>query len=107
MSKKPSEILDDPMEVEGETRKNVEHHGDDSCLLIPQLDRDSSIHCLLRLSRSYYGSIVALNQTFQSLINTGELYQLRRKKGIIEHWVYFSCDVLKWEDFDPNRGRLT
>ncbi|KAK2357510.1 hypothetical protein P8452_76806 [Trifolium repens] len=106
MLKKSSEIIDDPMEIEGETQKNVEHHADDSCLLFPQLDRDSSIHCLLRLSRSDYGSVAALNQTFRSLIKTGELYQLRRKKGIIEPWIYFSCDVLKWEAFDPNRGRL-
>ncbi|KAK2360916.1 F-box/kelch-repeat protein [Trifolium repens] len=106
MSKKSSEILDDPMEVEGETHKNVEHHGDDSCLLIHQLPRDTSIHCLLRLSRSNYGSIAALNRTFRSLIKTGELYQLRREMGIVEHWVYFSCDVLKWEAFDPNHDRL-
>ncbi|KAI5391716.1 hypothetical protein KIW84_076502 [Lathyrus oleraceus] len=25
--------------------------------------------------------------------------------GIIEHWVYFSCEVLKLEAFDPNHGR--
>ncbi|CAJ2664533.1 unnamed protein product [Trifolium pratense] len=104
MSKKSSEILDDPMEED--TLKNVEHHGGDSCLLIPQLTRDISIQCLLRLSRSDYDSIAALNRTFQSVIKTGELYQLRRKMDIVEHWVYFSCDVLKWEAFDPNRGRL-
>ncbi|WJX90004.1 hypothetical protein P8452_71947 [Trifolium repens] len=106
MSKKSSEILDDPMEVEGEPQKNVEHHGDDSCLLIPQLPRDTSIHCLLQLSRSHYSAIAALNRTFRSLIKTGELYQLRREMGIIEHWIYFSCDVLKWEAFDPNHDRL-
>lgn len=104
MSRKSSEILDDPKERE--KQKNLENHADDSSLLISQLDRDASIHCLLRVSRSDYGSIAALNRSFRSLITTGELYQLRRKMGIVEHWVYFSCDVLKWEAYDPNRDRL-
>jgi hypothetical protein len=104
MSRKSSEIPDDPKERE--KQKNLENHAGDSTLLISQLDRDASIHCLLRLSRSDYGSIAALNRSFRSLITTGELYQLRRKMGIVEHWVYFSCDVLKWEAYDPNRDRL-
>ncbi|XP_027192994.1 F-box/kelch-repeat protein SKIP11-like [Cicer arietinum] len=73
--------------------------------LIHPLGRDISINCLLRLSRSDYGSIAAVNHHFRSLIRTGELYQLRRKLGIIEQWVYFSCDPFEWEAFDPNRGR--
>ncbi|XP_004508258.2 F-box/kelch-repeat protein SKIP11-like [Cicer arietinum] len=77
----------------------------DPSSLIHQLGRDITINCLLRLSRSDYGSIAALNHHFRSLIRTGELYQLRRKMDIIEHWVYFSCDPLQWEAFDPNRGR--
>ncbi|KAK2449900.1 F-box/kelch-repeat protein [Trifolium repens] len=99
-----SEILDEPKE--GEKQKNVENHGGESSHLIPQLDRDTSIHSLIRLSRSDYGSIAALNQSFRSLIKAGELYEVRRKMGIIEHWVYFSCDVGKWEVFDPNHDRL-
>ncbi|GAU13354.1 hypothetical protein TSUD_192660 [Trifolium subterraneum] len=104
MSRKSIEILDDCME--GEKQKNVQKHAGDSSLLIPQLGHDTSINCLVRLSRSDYGSIAVLNQSFRSLVKNGELYQLRRKMGIIEHWVYFSCDVLKWEAFDPNRDRL-
>jgi len=104
MSRKLSEILDDPKERE--KQKNLENHAGDSNLLISHLDRDASLHCLLRLSRSDYGSIAALNRSFRSLITTGELYQLRRKMDIVEHWVYFSCDVLKWEAYDPNRDRL-
>ncbi|XP_058732861.1 F-box/kelch-repeat protein At1g74510-like [Vicia villosa] len=77
----------------------------DSSFLIQHLGRDISIQCLLQMSRSDYGSIAALNTSFRSLIRTGELYQLRRKMGIIEHWVYFCCEVLQWEAFDPNRGR--
>ncbi|CAJ2655726.1 unnamed protein product [Trifolium pratense] len=77
----------------------------DSSLLIRQLDQDIAIHCLLLLSRSDYGSIATLNKTFQSLIRTGQLYQLRRKMGIVEHWIYFSRDSFQWEAFDPNRGR--
>lgn len=78
---------------------------DDSTLLIHQLGRDMSINCLVRCSRSDYGSIASLNRSFRSLIRTGELYRLRRQMGIEEHWVYFSCNIIDWEAFDPNRGR--
>ncbi|CAK8563083.1 unnamed protein product [Lathyrus sativus] len=104
MSIKSSEILDDIKE-KGKL-ENMENHTSDSGFLICQLGRDTSIHCLLRLSRSDYGSIAALNRGFRSLIKTGELYQLRRKLDIVEHWVYFSCDISTWEAFDPNRNRL-
>ncbi|CAI8600849.1 unnamed protein product [Vicia faba] len=83
---------------------NGKRHASETSVLIQHLGRDISIQCLLQLSRSYYGSIAALNTSFRSLIRTGELYQLRRKMGIIEHWVYFSCEVLEWEAFDPNYG---
>lgn len=76
-----------------------------SSSLIHQIGRDISINCLLRCSRSDYGSIASLNRSFQSLIRTGELYRLRRQMGIVEHWVYFSCNLLEWESFDPVRLR--
>ncbi|XP_043707001.1 F-box/kelch-repeat protein At1g26930-like [Telopea speciosissima] len=83
------------------------HNGDQSDLdsLIQPIGRDISIHCLLRCSRSDYGSLASLNRSFRSLIRSGELYKLRRKKGVIEHWVYFSCHLLEWEAFDPIRRR--
>ncbi|CAK8563158.1 unnamed protein product [Lathyrus sativus] len=104
MSLESSEIPDDP--AERGNSKNMENHAGVSSFLISQLGRDMSINCLLRLSRSDYGSVATLNRSFRSLIKTGELYQLRRKMGIVEHWVYFSCDVSTWEAFDPNRNRL-
>ncbi|XP_042374104.1 F-box/kelch-repeat protein SKIP11-like isoform X1 [Zingiber officinale] len=72
-----------------------------SSSLISQIGRDTSIKCLLHCSRSHYGALASLNRAFNSLIRSGELYKLRRKDGIIEHWVYFSCNVLEWEAFDP------
>ncbi|TYH39910.1 hypothetical protein ES332_D12G209900v1 [Gossypium tomentosum] len=77
----------------------------ESSLLIHQLGRDISINCLLRCSRSDYGIIATLNTGFHSLIRSGELYKLRRQKGIVEHWVYFSCNLLEWEAFDPTYRR--
>lgn len=73
--------------------------------LINFLGRDISIHCLLRCSRSDYGSLASLNRSFRSLVRGGELYRLRRQQGFTEHWVYFSCNVLEWEAFDPYRSR--
>lgn len=77
----------------------------DSDSLIHGIGRDNSISCLIHCSRSDYGSIASLNKSFWSLVRTGELYKLRRQNDVIEHWIYFSCHLLKWEAFDPNRGK--
>ncbi|KAJ0988334.1 hypothetical protein J5N97_006690 [Dioscorea zingiberensis] len=77
----------------------------DSNSLISSIGRDNSINCLLRCSRSDYGALASLNKSFRSLIQSGELYRLRRDMGITESWVYFSCHVLEWEAYDPYRGR--
>ncbi|XP_060214555.1 F-box/kelch-repeat protein SKIP11-like [Lycium barbarum] len=79
------------------------HAGDnsDSISLIHSIGTDNSINCLIRCSRSAYGAIASLNSSFHSLIKSGELYKLRRQNGVVEHWVYFSCQLLEWEAFDP------
>ncbi|XP_075506905.1 F-box/kelch-repeat protein SKIP11-like [Primulina tabacum] len=81
------------------------HAGDnsDTSSLISAIGRDNSISCLIRCSRADYGSIASLNGSFRSLIRSGELYRLRRHSGVVEHWVYFSCQLLEWEAFDPSR----
>jgi len=73
--------------------------------LIGEIGRDLSINCLLRLSRSEYGSVASLNRDFRSLVRGGEIYRLRRQNNISEHWVYFSCNVLEWDAYDPYRER--
>ncbi|KAL1569818.1 Kelch repeat F-box 19 protein [Salvia divinorum] len=75
----------------------------DSSSLIADIGPDNSISCLIRCSRADYGSIASLNRSFRSLVRSGELYKLRRKSGVVEHWVYFSCQLLEWEAFDPIR----
>lgn len=77
----------------------------DTCSLITQIGRDASVKCLLHSSRSDYGSLAMLNRSFRALVRSGELYRLRREEGIVEHWVYFSCNLFKWEAFDPIRCR--
>ncbi|KAG0480382.1 hypothetical protein HPP92_010939 [Vanilla planifolia] len=77
----------------------------DSNNLICSIGRDNSVSCLLRCSRSDYGSLASVNRGFRSLIRSGELYWLRRIHGISEHWVYFSCTVDEWEAYDPYRAR--
>ncbi|KAJ8563066.1 hypothetical protein K7X08_031518 [Anisodus acutangulus] len=86
---------------------NQRHAADnlDSSSLIPAIGRDNSISCLIHCSRSDYGAIASLNTSFRSLIRSGELYRLRRPYGVVEHWVYFSCQLLEWEAFDPSRCR--
>ncbi|XP_071736491.1 F-box/kelch-repeat protein SKIP11-like [Rutidosis leptorrhynchoides] len=90
-----------------QTDNNQDRSGDnsDSSSLIHAIGRDNSISCLLKCSRSNYGSLASLNRTFRDLITGGELYRLRRQNGIIEHWVYFSCHLVQWEAFDPINRR--
>ncbi|WJX46119.1 hypothetical protein P8452_32947 [Trifolium repens] len=59
--------------MEGDKQKNVQEHAGNSGFLIPQLGHDTSINCLVQLSKSDYGSIVVLNQSFRSLLKNGEL----------------------------------
>ncbi|CAN1349075.1 F-box/kelch-repeat protein SKIP11 [Linum perenne] len=73
----------------------------DSDSLIDAIGKDMSINCLIRISRSDYGSLASLNRSFRSLFRSGDIYKLRRQRGVIEHWVYFSCHLLEWEAFDP------
>ncbi|KAL0732889.1 hypothetical protein Bca4012_009099 [Brassica carinata] len=65
------------------------------------IGRDISISCLIRCSRSDYPSIASLNRSFRSLVKSGAIYKLRRQNRIIEHWVYFSCQLLEWVAFNP------
>ncbi|XP_022776894.1 F-box/kelch-repeat protein SKIP11-like [Durio zibethinus] len=95
-------------EEEGNEDGYRKHAGDSSSnldALIQPIGRDNSISCLIRCSRSDYGSIALLNRSFRSLIRSGEIYKLRRQNGVVEHWVYFSCLLLQWEAFDPIRHR--
>ena len=73
----------------------------DSHSLFNEIGRDSSIDCLLRCSRSDYASIASLNRNFRSLVKSGDIYKLRKQNGFVEHWVYFSCQLLEWVAFDP------
>ncbi|CAF1925504.1 unnamed protein product [Brassica oleracea var. botrytis] len=81
-----------------------QQHGDGDSL-INDIGRDNSISCLLRCSRSDYPSIASLNRSFRSLVNSGDIYRLRRQNMIVEHWVYFSCQLLEWVAFDPVERR--
>lgn len=75
----------------------------DSSSLIAAIGRDNSISCLIKCSRADYGAIASLNRSFRSLIRSGDLYKLRRQNRVVEHWVYFSCQLLEWEAFNPTR----
>ena len=90
---------------EGDSADSDSESDSNTDSLINPIGRDNSISCLMRCSRSDYGAIASLNRSFWSLIRTGELYQLRRKNKVIEHWIYFSCHLLEWEAFDPIRHR--
>ncbi|XP_024170925.1 F-box/kelch-repeat protein At1g74510 [Rosa chinensis] len=83
--------------------QNQDGNNNDPTSLFHQLGRDVSINCLLRCSRADYGSVAMLCRSFRSLIRTGELYTLRRRMGIVEHWAYFSCALSEWWAFNPDR----
>ncbi|EOA40529.1 hypothetical protein CARUB_v10009257mg [Capsella rubella] len=77
----------------------------DSGTLIPGMNKDDSISCLIRCSRADYCSIASVNRSLRALIRSGEIYRLRRLQGTLEHWVYFSCHLNEWEAFDPRSKR--
>lgn len=97
----PSDSITHPNNENGSSNDSYS----DSSSLISSIGRDNSINCLIRCSRSDFGSIALLNSEFRNLVRTGELYRLRRMMGIAEHWVYFSCNVLEWEAYDPYSSR--
>ncbi|EMS59637.1 F-box/kelch-repeat protein SKIP11 [Triticum urartu] len=71
------------------------------------IGRDLFIYCLHRLSRWEYGAIASLNRDFNSVVHNGDIYRLRRKNGVAEHWLYLSCgnNPPEWEAYDPSTGR--
>lgn len=81
------------------------NNGDGDSLINDIIGRDNSITCLIRCSRSDYGSIASLNRSFRSLVKSGDIYRLRRQNRIVEHWVYFSCQPLEWVAFNPVERR--
>ncbi|KAG2708819.1 hypothetical protein I3760_05G210500 [Carya illinoinensis] len=76
---------------------------DDSFL--PGLPDDAALDVLAWSNRSYYPNLACLNKKFKSLIESGDLYKLRRRLGVVEHWVYLACIMMPWEAFDPVRER--
>lgn len=79
--------------------------GDQQGPPITRLDQNALLNTLAHCSLSDFRSIASTNRTFRSLIKNSELYRLRRAKGIVEHWIYFSCVLLEWEAYDPNGDR--
>ncbi|KAF7105563.1 hypothetical protein CFC21_106356 [Triticum aestivum] len=71
------------------------------------IGRDLFIYCLHRLSRWEYGAIASLNRDLNSVVRNGDIYRLRRKNGVAEHWLYLACgnNPPEWEAYDPSTGR--
>jgi hypothetical protein len=83
----------------------VEEPGDGNQQLFGAIGRELSLKCLLRLSRSYYGTVASLNRSFRSLVRNGEIYRLRRLTGVAEHWIYVCSDWREWKAYDLERRR--
>ncbi|CAN8239826.1 unnamed protein product [Cochlearia groenlandica] len=103
--KKPSLFGVTNNEEEGQI---THHQGADDYQQSPPislLDQNALLNCLAHCSLSDFGSIASTNRTLRALVKSSELYRLRRVKGIVEHWIYFSCRLLEWEAYDPNGDR--
>uniref|UniRef100_A0A8I6YHE5 Glutaredoxin domain-containing protein n=1 Tax=Hordeum vulgare subsp. vulgare TaxID=112509 RepID=A0A8I6YHE5_HORVV len=76
---------------------------------IDVIGRELFIRCLHLVSRRDYGaSIASLNREFNSVVRDGDIYRLRRKNGVAEHWIYLSCgnnNPPEWDAYDPSTGR--
>lgn len=73
--------------------------------LLPGLHDDTASDILAWASRSDYPKLACLNKKFNSLIASGYLYRLRRRLGVIEHWIYLACILMPWEGYDPQSQR--
>nr|CAB3490412.1 unnamed protein product [Digitaria exilis] len=88
------------------------------------IGRKLSLKCLVGLSQSEYGSLASSSQEFrslvhnheygsmasvsrefQSLVHSGEIDGLRQQTGVAKHWIYFSCNVLEWDAYEPDQQR--
>ncbi|KAF8378989.1 hypothetical protein HHK36_028416 [Tetracentron sinense] len=76
---------------------------DDS--ILPGLHDDAALDILARTCRSDYPKLASVSKKFNLLIVSGYLYKLRRRLGVIEHWVYLACILMPWEAFDPLQQR--
>ncbi|KAI4974138.1 hypothetical protein ZWY2020_047418 [Hordeum vulgare] len=76
---------------------------------IDVIGRELFIRCLHLVPRRDYGaSIASLNREFNSVVRDGDIYRLRRKNGVAEHWLYLSCgnnNPPEWDAYDPSTGR--
>lgn len=97
--------LNDYLKMDCSESDDGENGSSDSGSLIPGMNKDDSISCLIRCSRADYCSIASVSRSLRALIRSGEIYRLRRLQGTLEHWVYFSCHLNEWEAFDPRSKR--
>ncbi|KAE8788978.1 F-box/kelch-repeat protein SKIP11 [Hordeum vulgare] len=74
---------------------------------IDVIGRELFFRCLHLVPRRDYGVIASLNREFNSVVRNGDIYRLRRKNGVAEHWLYLSCgnDPPEWDAYDPSTGR--
>nr|XP_016497404.1 PREDICTED: F-box/kelch-repeat protein At1g74510-like [Nicotiana tabacum] len=78
------------------------------CKLPNKSDAFNKVEVALSLGNSSASpneQVASLNRSLRSLIRSGELYKLRRENGVVEHWVYFYCELVEWGAFDPSRCR--
>ncbi|CAM8961530.1 unnamed protein product [Rhodiola kirilowii] len=73
--------------------------------LLPGLNDDVALNCLAWASRLDYYSLACLNWSFNRVIKSRSLFELRKKMGIVEHWVYLNFDLKGWDAFDPTNKR--
>lgn len=92
-----------PLVIAGSGENHEGQASDDSFL--PGLTDDVALDVLAWSSRSGYPNLASLNKKFKSLIDSGYLYNLRRRLGVIEHWIYLACILMPWEAFDPVKQR--
>ncbi|KAJ8761710.1 hypothetical protein K2173_004486 [Erythroxylum novogranatense] len=82
---------------------NNQHSPDES--LVPGLPDDTALDILAWSYISDYPTLACVNRKFRALVGSGCIYKIRRRLGIIEHWVYLACILMPWEAFDPVRNR--
>lgn len=73
---------------------------------IPGLNEDLGLLCLAKVPRSEHAKLRLVSQKFCSLVESDELYKVRRRNMISEPWVYIVASGQQhWQAFDPIQRR--
>lgn len=82
-------------------QEEADQNPDDTSFL-PGLDDETALRCLAFVSRSDHGRLSRVSQRHHQFVRSTLLFDLRRRYGVVEQWVYMF--TASWTAFDSKRN---